>query len=386
MKRIIVIGAGSGGVMAANRMRRQLSPEEAEITVLEKSERHIYQPGFVPLLFDLEKPENLVRPTKGLFLNGINLIPDEATLITPKENKVTTAQGGDLLYDYLVVATGAQLYLDEPAGMKEGLEKAENVFTFYTLEGALKLRDALKQLDGGTIVSSAAEMPIKCLASPVKFILLAESIMRMKGKRDKFKFILTVPTLSVPPNIEPYASALEAILKSRGIEVMLDFAPATVDYENGMLEDFKGSQVKFDLLAIIPPHEGQDLLQNSPEVGDPVGWVPCDKNSLRHSRVDNIYVVGDAGNLPSGKTASGAREQAKVLAQRMKELISGWEPEAVYNGHTVCPVYTRYGRAMFAEFNYDRSISPAKESYVNWMIHIHLLRRLYWNFILKGII
>jgi len=386
LKRIIVIGAGSGGVMAANRMRRQLSPEEAEITVLEKSERHIYQPGFVPLLFDLEKPENLVRPTKDVFLSGINLISDEATLISPKENKVTTARSGDLLYDYLVIATGAQLYLDEPAGMKEGLEKAENVFTFYTLEGALKLRDALKRLDGGTIVSSAAEMPIKCLASPVKFILLAESIMRMKGKRDKYRFILAVPTLSVPPNIEPYASALEAILKSRGIEVMLDFAPATVDSENGMLEDFKGGQVNFDLLSIIPPHEGQDLLQNSPEVGDPVGWVPCDKNSLRHSKVDNIYVIGDAGNFPSGKTASGAREQARVLARRMKDQITGREPEAVYDGHTVCPIYTRYGRAMFAEFNYDRSISPAKESYVKWMIHIHLLRRMYWNLILKGII
>lgn len=385
MQRIIVIGAGSGGVMAANRMRRALGPDEAGITVLERSDHHIYQPGFVPLLFDLEKPENLVRPTRDLFLNGIDLISDEATLISPKDNKVTTAQGGDLFYDYLVIATGAQLYLDEPAGMREGLEKAERVFTFYTLDGALKLRDALGRLDGGTIVSSAAEMPIKCLAAPVKFILLAESVMRMKGKRDNYKFILTVPTLSVPPNIEPYASALEAILKSRGIEVMLDFAPATVDSENGTLEDFKGNRVNFDLLAIIPPHEGQDLLQNSPEVGDPVGWVPCDKNKLLHTKVDNIYVIGDAGAFPSGKTASGAREQAKVLAQRMREHIKGREPEAIYDGHTVCPIYTRHGRAMFAEFDYDRSISPAKESYIKWLIHIHVLRRLYWNFMLKGL-
>jgi len=371
--------------MAANRMRRALGPDEAGITVLERSDHHIYQPGFVPLLFDLEKPENLVRPTRDLFLNGIDLISDEATLISPKDNKVTTAQGGDLFYDYLVIATGAQLYLDEPAGMREGLEKAERVFTFYTLDGALKLRDALGRLDGGTIVSSAAEMPIKCLAAPVKFILLAESVMRMKGKRDNYKFILTVPTLSVPPNIEPYASALEAILKSRGIEVMLDFTPATVDSENGTLEDFKGNRVNFDLLAIIPPHEGQDLLQNSPEVGDPVGWVPCDKNKLLHTKVDNIYVIGDAGAFPSGKTASGAREQAKVLAQRMREHIKGREPEAIYDGHTVCPIYTRHGRAMFAEFDYDRSISPAKESYIKWLIHIHVLRRLYWNFMLKGL-
>jgi sulfide:quinone oxidoreductase len=229
-------------------------------------------------------------------------------------------------------------------------------------------------------------MPIKCLASPVKFILLAESMARVKGRRDKYRFVLTVPTLSVPPNIEPYAGALEAILKSRGIEVMLDFAPATVDSGSGTLEDFKGGQVKFDLLAIIPPHEGQDLLQNSPEVGDPVGWVPADKNTLHHSKLDNVYVLGDAGNFPSGKTASGAREQARVLARRLTDTVRGREPQAVYDGHTVCPVYTRYGRAMFAEFDYNRSISPARESYLKWLIHIHLLRRLYWNLFLKGII
>ena len=113
---------------------------------------------------------------------------------------MTTAQSGDLYYHYLVIATGAQLYLDEPEGMKEGLAKAETVFTFYTLEDAVKLRDALKRIDGGTIVSSITEMPITCLAAPVKFIMLAESTMRMRGQRDKYKFILTVPTLSIPPN------------------------------------------------------------------------------------------------------------------------------------------------------------------------------------------
>ncbi|MFC2008387.1 NAD(P)/FAD-dependent oxidoreductase [Chloroflexota bacterium] len=386
MQRIVVIGAGAGGVMAANRMRRALGRNEAEITVLERSERHVYQPGFVPLLFDLDKPENLVRPTKDLLLNGISLVADEATLIAPKENKVTTANSGDLFYDYLVIATGAQLYLDEPEGMKEGLAKAENVFTFYSLEDALKLRDALKRIEGGTIVSSIAEMPIKCLAAPVKFIMLAESTMRMRGQRDKYRFVLTVPTLSIPPNMEPYASALAAILTARGIEVMLDFTPATVDPETGTIEDFRGNQVNFDLLAIIPPHEGQDLLQKSQDVADLVGWVPCDRNSLRHRSVDNIYVIGDAGNIPSGKTASGARIQAKVLAQRMRDHIRGRQPEAIYDGHTICPIYTRHGRAMFAEFDYEKSISPAKESYIKWLLHIHMLRRLYWNFMLKGLI
>jgi len=386
MPRILVVGGGSGGLMAANRMRRVLGRDEAEITVLERSHQHTYQPGFVPLLFDLEKPENLIKPTRDLLLKGVNLIADEATLINPADNQVTTANSGALAYDYLVIATGAQLYLDEPEGMKEGLEKGENVFTFYTLEGARKLRDALKQREGGTIVSSVAEMPIKCLAAPVKFLMLAESMIRRKGQRDKYRFVLTTPTLSVPPNIEPYAGTLAAILKSRGIEVILDFLPVAIDHKNGTIEEFKGQKVDFDLLAITPPHEGQDLLQTSAGIADPVGWVPCNKNSLKHHKVDNIYVIGDAGTFPSGKTASGARKQASVLAQRMRDLIGGREPEAIYDGHTICPIYTRYGRAIFAEFDYEKSLSPARESYIKWLIHIHLLRQLYWNFILRGLL
>ena len=386
MKSIVVVGAGSGGVMAANRMRRALNRDEAEITVLERSERHIYQPGFVPLVFDLEKPEDVVRPTKDLLLEGVNLVVDEATSINPKENAVATTKHGDISYDYLIIATGAQLYLGEPEGMKEGLEKGENVFTFYTLEGANKLREALKNLEGGTIVSSIAEMPIKCLAAPLKFIMLAESILERQGKRNKYKFIVTTPTLSVPPNIEPYASTIGAILKSRDIEVMLDFTPATVDAEKGTIEDFKGNQVKFDLLAITPPHMGQEVIEGSEGVGDAVGWVPCDKNSLRHRSFDNIYVIGDAGDLPSAKTASGARRQAKVLSKRIRAHIRGEEPQATYDGYTVCPIITRYGRAMFAEFNYDRSISPAKESYTKWLMHMHLIRWLYWNAMLRGLL
>lgn len=385
MKRIVVIGGGSAGVMAANRMRRTLRRDEAEITVVEKSDRHLYQPGLVPLLFDLDKPENLTRPMSDLLLGGVNLVIDEAKSIDQEENKITTAKSGDIFYDYLVIATGAQLYLDEPPGMKEGLEKGENVFTFYTMEGAVKLRDALKKFEGGTIVSSVAEMPIKCLAAPMKFIMLLESITRRKGKRNKYRFVLTVPTLSVPPNIEPYASALDAILKSRDIEVMLDFTPATVDADNGILEDFKGNRANFDLLAITPPHLGQELIENSDGIGDPIGWVPCDKNSLMHRSFGNIYVIGDAGDFPLAKTASGARKQAKVLAQRMRAHIRGQEPEATYDGYAVCPIYTRYGRAMFAEFDYTGSISPARESYFKWLIHIHAMRRLYWNLMLRGL-
>jgi len=386
MKQILILGGGSAGVMFANRMRKEFSKDEAEITVVEKSDKHIYQPAFTLVVFGLDEPENLVRPTKDLFFEEINLITDEATKIDAKKNKVTTAKHGDISYDYLVIATGSKLHYDEPEGMKEGLEKGENVFSIYTMEGAIKLKDAIKKFEGGTIVSSICEMPIKCPGAPMKFIMMAEDTMRKRGIRDKCKFVFTTPLPAVFAK-EPYASTLNRVYKTREIEAIPNFTPATVDAEKGILEDFGGQKVEFDLLCITPRHGGQDVIVNSEGVGDgAAGWIPCDKNLMVHKNFDNIYAIGDANDFPTSKTASGARKQAKILTERMKAHIRGGEPKATYDGHIICPILTRYGRVMFAEFNYTESISPGIESYVNWVLKVHMLRPLYWNLMLRGMV
>lgn len=383
VKQIVIIGGGSAGIMFANRLRKQVKPAEATIILIEKQEDHYYQPGFLTLLFDVDKPEDLSRPVEDLLNADISLVADEAKKIN-LQGKVTTARSGDIPFDYLVIATGAKLFLDEPEGLKEGLAEGKSVFSFYTLEHALRLRDALKQFSGGTIVSCICEMPIKCLAAPVEFLLLAEAEMRRRGIRDKCRFLLVTPTPSIPPNVEPYAGHVEQLLRDRNIEVKTEFTPSKIDGKKGLCEDFLGDKIEFDLLSVIPPHTGASLIQNSEGLGDPMGWVTCNKNALRHRDFDNIYAIGDAGSFPSGKTASAARKQAQVLVQRIKSHLAGAEPTETYDGNTVCPILTGFGKAFFAEFDYNKSISEIKESSFNWRLHVSLLRRLYWNFILKG--
>jgi len=386
MKRVLILGGGSAGVMFANRMRKEFSEDQLEIVVIEKSDKHIYQPAFTLLLFDLEDPKNLIKPTKELFFEGIKLIIDEATKIDPEKNKVSTAKSGDISYDYLVIATGAKLNLEEPEGMKEGLKKEQNVFTFYTLDGALKLRDALKKIDGGTIVSTFAEMPIKCPAAPIKMILMAEDMMRKLGKRDKFKFVLTTP-MPAAFSRPPYMYALNKIFSTRGIEVLANYAPSEVDHEKGIMREFGGTKrdVNFDLLCITPPHEGDQVIANSQGVGDGAAeWVTCDKNHMVHRSFPNIYAIGDCTDFPTSKTASGARKQAKILTERFKSILAGEEPKATYDGEIICPILTRDKRVIFANFNYTESLSPATESYINWVLKVHMLRPLYFNLMLKG--
>jgi len=383
LKQIVIVGGGSAGIMVANRLRRQIRPAEAAITVIERNTKHFYQPGFLTLLFDIDKQEDLSRDVKDLLVGGITLVTDEARKIN-LHGKVATARSGEIPFDYVIIATGAKLFLEEPEGLKEGLKNGKTVFSFYTLDHALRLREALKTFAGGTIVSCICEMPIKCPSAPVEFILLAEAEMRRRRMRDKCRFLLTTPTPSVPPNLEPYAGHVERLLRERGVEVMTEFNPSKIDGKKGFCEDFLGERIDFDLLCIIPTHAGEEIIQNSEGLADPVGWVTCNKNTLRHRDFDNIYAIGDAGNFPSGKTASAARMQASVLAYRIKSHVTGGEPSATYDGNTVCPVLTGFGTAFFAEFDYGRSISAIKESRFNWFLQVSLARRLYWNFILKG--
>ncbi|KJU82916.1 sulfide:quinone oxidoreductase [Candidatus Magnetobacterium bavaricum] len=385
MKRILVIGGGSAGVMFSNRMRNEFSPDEVEITVIERNEMHVYQPAFTLVVFDLDDPKNLLRPVKDLFFDGIKLIHDIAVKIDADNNKVVTEKHGEISYDYLVIASGAKLFFEEPEGLKEGIEASKNVFTFYKLDGAIKLRDKLKDMDGGTIAMSVCEMPIKCPAAPMKFIMMAEDTMRQRGKRNKFKFVFTTPMPAVFSR-EPYASKLVSIFGCRGIDTVANFAPSEVDSDKGVIKDYGGKEVKFDLLCITPPHGGEAVIEESEGVGDAAGWVSCDKNLMVSKKFKNVYGIGDATDFPTSKTASGIRKQAKVLVSRLKSEIKGEVPTDTYDGEIICPILTRHKRVMFAHFNYEESISPAIESYGNWVLKVHMLRPLYWNLMLNGLV
>ncbi len=386
MKKIVVLGGGSAGAMFSNRMRKEFSEIELEITVIERRDIHIYQPALTLVTFGYEEIENIIRPINEVFFEGINLVTDEVTKVHPKDNKVSTAKSGDFNYDYLVIATGAKLNFepDSIEGFKEALDKEDKVHTFYEINRMPKLKEALKNFEGGTIACSVSEMPIKCPAAPMKFIMLAEDMMRHRGIRDKCKFIFTTTMPDVFAR-QPYAAKLNSIFKSRGIESTPNFAPSEIDHDKGIVKEYGGKQYNFDLLCIIPPHEGETAIEESEGVSDPAGWVTCDKNQMIHREFNNIYGIGDATDFPTSKTASGARIQAKVLTERLKDHLKGKEPTSTYDGEIICPMPTRYKRALFAQFNYEESISPAIESYANWVIKVHMLRPMYWNLMLNAL-
>lgn len=384
--RLVILGGGCAGTMVANKMRRKFHKDELEIVVIERSDKHLYQPGYTLLCFDLVEPQDLIRPTRDQFLDNINLIFDEATKIDSEKNKVHTKAHGEISYDYLVVATGAKLVYEEPEGAKEAVAKGGDLFVFYTYDGALKMRDALKNIDGGTIVSCIVDLPIKCPAAPIKFIAMAEDMMRRAGKRDKFRFIITSPMPKCFSR-EPYASKLSKIFEDREIDVVANYVPAEVDHVKKVIKGYDGRELRYDICAFTPSHEGENVVQDSEGIGDATGYVAADKFKMHSKHASNIFTIGDASDFPTSKTASGARKQAVILCNRLSALIKG-EPiseKDIYDGEIICPILTRDKKVMFAHFNYTESISPAQESYINWVLKVYMLRGLYWNLMMPGL-
>lgn len=396
MKRLVIIGAGAGGVMLGNRMRRKFKEKDLEIVIIEPKDYHVYQPAFTLVAFDLANPNKLTKPVKDILSPGIHWVHDKATEIIASENKVMTENCGDFPYDYLVIATGATYTYDEPDGVEEALKDDPRVHTFYTLEGSWKIRDALKDMHSGTIVTTILSMPIKCPAAPIKFIMMAEDYKRNyhfintghsyeQINRDNFDFILTTP-MPATFSREPYAGKMREWFKERDIQEHSGFDVSEIDYEKQTVSDFTGRTIRYDLLCVIPSHSGQPLIENSEDIGDFDNWVTCDKHLMNHTKFENIFAIGDASDFPTSKTASGIRKQAKVLAKRLTAIIQGKTPpeKAQYDGEIICPILTKYGEVMLAHFNYDKSLSKAKATFFAWAIKVELLQRLYWHAMLPG--
>ncbi|RLI83763.1 hypothetical protein DRP07_02890, partial [Archaeoglobales archaeon] len=148
---------------------------------------------------------------------------------------------------------------------------------------------------------------------------------------------------------------------------------------------WEGEELPFDLLVVVPPNEGEPIYEDL-QIADPTNFVIADKHKLVVEKYPNVFAIGDCANYPTSKTASGARKQAEVLANNLVAMIRGKEPKYQYTGHIICPIITRFGKALFAEFDYEKSISPAEEMWSNWVLKIYMLRPLYWSYMLKGLI
>jgi sulfide:quinone oxidoreductase len=393
VKRIVILGGGTGGTMMANRLRRAYSPDEATIAVVDRDDRHVYQPGLLFVPFGLARVEDIVRPRRRQLRRDIHFHESEVERVLLDEDRVELADGTQLPYDVLIVATGVTLQPEETEGLT-GDGWRERMFTFYDVPGAAQLADALERFDGGRLVVNVVDMPIKCPVAPLEFAFLADAYFAERGIRKDVELAYVTP-LDAAFTKPVAAERLAGLLEEKHIELVTEFAVGEVDGARGTIVSWDEREEPFDLLVTVPLHAGASYVGRSDGLGDELGFVPVDPHTLQSHARPNVFALGDAAGVPISKAGSVTHFEGEVLTENVRRFLAGEELDASYDGHANCFIETGFGKALLIDFNYETEPLPGrfpsgigplpllKESRLNHLGKL-MFQWLYWHALLPG--
>lgn len=400
-RHVVIVGGGVGGTILANLLAKHLKPVDAEVTLIESSGKHQYMPGWLYLPFNTldERSDQIVRRESDLLNRQVQHIRGKVIKIDPDQQELTVhysdgldeivGTGGAKLavypYDSLVLATGARLAPYDLPGLI-GTEGNGGWHHFYSVEGALELRKALHQFWGGRIVIGVAGIPYRCPPAPLEFTFLLDEWLRKHNLRSRteIQYLSPLPKVFTIANV---ADMVAPMLDERHIGYTVFFNAEAVDTERKVISSMEGEEVSYDLLILIPPHRGSQVIEMS-GLGDEQGWIPTDRATLQVKGHQHIYAIGDATDLPVSKSGSAAHFEAKVVANRLIAEIHGEEPDAeegVYNGEVMCFLETGYNRATQLVFNYDHPPEPPRSS-LYYHMEKQLFNRAYWHLVPQGLV
>lgn len=393
MKKLLILGAGTAGTMMANKLHKALDKEEWQITIVDQFKTHYYQPGFLFIPFNIYSKEDVIKPKSNFFPPGVKVIYNTIDKIVGEENKVLLEGGQVLQYDFLIIATGTQTRPDETEGLKDKLWY-KSIFDFYTIEGAVALQNHFKNFEGGKLVMCISEIPYKCPVAPIEFVCLAEAYFTKKGIRDKVDITYVTPMSGA--FTKPVASKmLGDLLEEKNIKVVPDFYLERIDNDKKTIVAYDQREIEFDTLAIVPVNMGSEVIERS-GLGDDMHFVYTNKHTLQSDKFENVFVLGDASNIPTSKAGSVAHFAAEILMENLLSAMEGRPLHAKFDGHANCYIETGYGKGALIDFNYETEPLPGtfplpgigpfgllKNTKINHYGKI-MFRWIYWHILLKG--
>jgi len=430
--KIVIVGGGLAGVATAARLSNELS--NPDITIIEPNDISVsYQPGQTLVAGGVWEKDDIIYHTNNFIPNGVKWIKEKAVEFNPDSNKVVTAGGQEVSYDFLIVATGLQLDYGKIKGLEEvgsllSLDEAGSVnarkilgkngiSSIYFANGAVdtwaNMQQFISDAKSGKKVKGVfthPNTPIKCGGAPKKIMYLTDARLREAGARDNADLHF-YPNGSKMFGVPEYHDAIVKQYEARDMKwsyahnlIAVDVANkvATFDHhwiEKGPwdedLEEYaevikhENVDVPFDFLHITPPMAAPKEIASSP-IGSAKGWVPVNKETLQHVKYKNVFALGDVAAVPMGKTGGSARKQYKVVVNNLIAAMEGKDLEAKYDGYTVCPLITGLGTVMLAEFNWTKKptpsfpLDPTKERWVMWFLKVYLLKPMTVYGMLKG--
>jgi len=383
MQRIVVLGGGVGGTLVANLLQKQLHREidrgDVALTVIDEHGQHVYQPGFMYIARGGERAERLARPERTLLERRVQLLVGRVDRIDERRQLVQLQDGLQIRYDFLVLATGSRIV---PEAIPFFAVEAHH---FYTAQAALRLRRALDRFKGGRIVIGIAGMPYKCPPAPLEVTFLIEHELRERHLRDKSTIDFCSP-IGRAFTIESVSEMATPILEQKGIGLHTFFNVEAIDPERRVVASLEGEELPYDLLILVPPHRGAQVLIDSGLAPGPGGWLPTDRHTLQVGGRPNVFALGDATDLPLSKAGSTAHFEAPVVAERIAAAVQGrvLNPKhASYEGRVMCFFEVGDGKGTLLQFDYDHPPKPPTPNRI-WHLGKVVFNKTYWHTVPKG--
>lgn len=390
--RIVIAGAGAGGLAMASRLSRLL--DGAHITVIDRKEVHDYQPGFPLVAAGIWNTDKVVSRNSDFLPASVEWIKAMVAEYDPEANRVVTDGGQAVRYDYLVVAPGLQLDYRRIDGMDIGLIGENGIASVYAgHEAAANTWRAMRRFveRGGIGLFGRPPGDIKCAGAPLKITMLVDYRLREAGNRGRARLIYNADSQALF-GVKPVNDKVTQLFAEREIAVNYDHELTTIDpgRKEATYRTASGPvTMRYDFIHVVPPMSAPDSLKQSPLAWQDgpfaaQGWLEVDQYSLRHRRYPNVFGVGDVNGVPRGKTAASVKLQTPVATQNLIDVIQDREPLARYNGYTSCPLITGIGQAMLVEFDYEGRLTPSfpfidplRPQWTPWLLEEFLLRPAY---------
>lgn len=411
--KIVVIGGGAAGISLAARLFFYL--KNPDITIIDPSDTHYYQPGFTLIASGVYSPDQVGKPQADCMPSGAKWLKDSVTLVDAPKNIVKTQKNGDIKYDFLVLAPGLQINFNSVEGITRETIGEGDAYCMYDYEGAIKTWQGVQKFvkKGGVGVFTDTYTKHKCGGAPKKICLLTEHLFRKNGNRDKanFQFYTASKQLYDVPFFTP---RLLQIYDERNVGLNLNTRVKAIDTSAKKVyltrkakneltnQDESIDFVKdYDFLHFLPPMTAPDFVKASglsDETGSRAaeGWAATDKETLVHKKYNNIICLGDVAGIPTSKTSAAIRKQAPIAAKNLCLLMEGKAPEYKYDGYAACPIVTDYGHVLMCEFDYKKEpkisfpfnvfLDMSHEQWAAWLLKVYALKPMYFYGMLNGLV
>ncbi len=391
--RIVIAGGGAAGLTAASLLAARL--QGASITVVDPRKEHHYQPGFTLVAAGI-KPQNYPVSNTGDYIpKGVEWVPEGVAEIDPEGNKIVTASGKAIAYDFLILATGLELHYAGIEGMDTARIGQNGMGSIYhspqAASATWQTMSAFADKGGvGLFGRPAGEM--KCAGAPLKYTFITDDHLRRRGNRSKAEIFYMAQSKSLF-GVPIVAEKVRMLFQDRGVNVKHEHVLQTIDLGKRLATYKTPSgtvEQGYDFINVVPPMRAPEVVRNSPLpwtegpfAAD--GWAEADRDTLRHKRYPNVFAVGDIAGVPKGKTAASVKWQVPVAVSHLVGDITGQASSEVYNGYTSCPMITRLGQAMLIEFDYKDNlitsfpgvIAPLEELWISWVMKTMALKPTY---------